>query len=230
MSTISPSSRRGQQIAKREHVRAEAQLKIHRGDETELAADGDDRSCRGEIFAHRLLNEHGRAARQLFQHAGDLIARHRHVEHGIRQRRRLRRATENTVDTPNRLAVSRDASRIDVVEARDGKLQPLVHGQVRRAHDAAGADDDDRARPRRHGPRLPEMRHRSGFRTCATDRRRGQWPAPPLYPDSDERPAPWRPTTRPRAPLLQAPGATSSGVPIRRLVGLDDACASNAVR
>jgi hypothetical protein len=79
----------GQQVAKREHARAESQLKIHRGDETELAADADDRSRRREIFAHRLLDEHSRAARQLLQHAGNLIAGHGEVENSVGRPGRL---------------------------------------------------------------------------------------------------------------------------------------------
>ena len=79
----------GEEGGKREHVWTESELKIRRGDETKGAANADDRSCRGEIFAHRLLDEHRCAPRQLLQYARNLISGHGEVEHSIRGASRL---------------------------------------------------------------------------------------------------------------------------------------------
>ncbi len=177
MSTMSPSCPAADQIAQRQHVRAEAKLKIHCGDEPQIAADVQDRPRGREIFAHRLLNQHRRAARQVFQHARDLIAGNGDIEDRIR---RTGRFGERCKDLRHAEALRRFARhvRLDVVNAGDGKFQALVNRQVRGAHDAAGADDDDRAAGATARP-MPagDPSGQAGFRMCAADRRRGQWPA-----------------------------------------------------
>src|SRR5688572_738108 len=101
--------------------------------------------------------------------------------------------------------------RVDVVEAGDGKLQPLIGGQMRRADNTTCADDDNRAWSGRGGPSLAEMRQRRRFRTYAANRRRGQRPAPVvgLFPVRGERQAPSPPTTRLPERPVQAPASPS---------------------
>ena len=74
----------GDEIAERQHVRAEAELEIHRRDRPRSRQILDDRPGRGQVFSHRLLNEHRRSSRQLFQHAGNLIAGNGDVKDRVR--------------------------------------------------------------------------------------------------------------------------------------------------
>ena len=175
-----------QQIAKRQHIRAETKLEIHRRDKAALAADVDDRARRGEILAHRFLNQDRRAARQLAQHADNLVAWNGKIEDRIRCGRRLGQRREHGLHAEACGGLTR-CFRVDIEDARNRELEALIHGKVRRPYNAARPDDGDRAWPRRHRPCLSEMRHRPMFRTCATDRRRGQWRVPPAR---DERPVP----------------------------------------
>src|SRR4030095_17220600 len=71
------------EVAHREHVRAEAQLKVDRGGETAFATAGADGSSRREVRSHRLLDQGGGAGRKPGEDGQDLIARDGDVEHRI---------------------------------------------------------------------------------------------------------------------------------------------------
>src|SRR6266849_6520641 len=70
------------QIAERQDIRAEAQLKIDRRSELTLAARGADRLGRREILSHRLLHQDRRPARKLVENLENLIAWDGDVVHG----------------------------------------------------------------------------------------------------------------------------------------------------
>ena len=120
-STTSPSAPRVEQIAQREHVRAEAQLEVDRGGQLALAAAGAGSPRVGEVPAHRLLDQHGGAAGQLLEDAEDLIAGDGEVEDGVARRGRARRASETRCRIAKAPAVDRARVGIDVEEAGDGK-------------------------------------------------------------------------------------------------------------
>ena len=130
------------------------------------------------MLAHRLLNQHRRAARQSLQHAVNLIARHGDIEDHAGESRRLIEAAKDLWHgkTP-RGALGGLA--LDVEQAGDRKIQAMVGGKMRRGDDGAGADDEDGPRTRGQQPRLPQLERPARLRTLI-DRRPGQSPAPDL--------------------------------------------------
>jgi len=73
-----PASHR---IGDGDHIRAESQLKVERGDELPRAADVENAPRGCQVLAHWLLDEHRRAVRQPFEHAGNLAPGNSDVEH-----------------------------------------------------------------------------------------------------------------------------------------------------
>ena len=139
-----------ERVSQCQHVRREPQLEVHGGDELPLATDRADAACVVEVAAHRLLHQHRRAGRQAFEDAGDVLRRYCDVEHRSGRRERIVERCEDAWDAARRRALA-GGSQIDVEDAGDWEAEPRVHGQMRVAHDAARADDDDR--PRRGGQR-----------------------------------------------------------------------------
>ena len=122
MSTISPSSRRGQQIAKRQHVRAETQLKIHRRDQPALAAD-----VRRSIAPRRDLRPS--ASESAPPRRAAALSTRRQSDRRERRRRRSRparppprRATRTRSTRRTACAVSRDASGLMSKRPATGNL------------------------------------------------------------------------------------------------------------
>ena len=159
MSTISPSAPRDEQIAERQHVRAEAQLKIHRRGQSPLAAHVADFARHGEVLAHRLLDQDGRAFRQTAQHAEDLIAGDGDVEDDSAVGAGLAGLGQRAVDRRDAEPLRHPLRRVEahVEQSGDRQVQALVGRQMGRADDGAGADDDNRLRARRNVPRLPQV-------------------------------------------------------------------------
>ena len=203
MSTSSPSAAAIEQIAQRQHVRAEAQLEVHRRGEPPLAAAArESRAPPARSSPIGFWISTGSAARQPAQDAENLVAGHGEVEHRVRA---TAAASASVEKTPGRANCARRLARrvrSDVEEAGDREAEAPIRRQVRRADDRAGADDDDGPRTRRQRPGLPQVRHRRAVRTCPA-RRRGRC-------RSGGRPAPSAPTIRRAARPAPVPAATSS--------------------
>src|SRR5207247_5584714 len=146
------------QLTERDHVRAEAQLKIDGGGQAAIVTRGEDAPRAVEVLAHRFLNQQRRAFRQPLDDALDLIARHGEIEHDIAARGRFVEAMKDNREVERARGFLRGVDP-DVVDAGDRQIEPAIGGQMRRAYDRAGADDDDGTRMRRCGPRLPETGH-----------------------------------------------------------------------
>ena len=87
--------RGSRQIPEREHVRAEAQLKVDRGRELRACSSRGCSRVR-EVRSHRLLNQDRRALGQLLEDPEDLVAGHREIEDGIRLFERRSRSDRKT--------------------------------------------------------------------------------------------------------------------------------------
>ncbi len=148
------------QVPQCEHVRAEAQLKIHRGGEPSFAAQLENGACRRQIIAHRFLDQDRSARRKATKDRKDLVARHGDVEHRVGHRGGVGEGREDDRDRELRRRLARRVGS-DVEEARDREPKASVRGQVRRADDRPGADHDDGPRSRRQRPCLPQVRHRA---------------------------------------------------------------------
>ena len=149
-----------QQIAQRQHVRAEAQLKVHRRGQPPLAAHVADLARHGQVLAHRLLDQDGRAFRKAAQHAEHLIAGHGDVEDDRAVSAGLAGLGQRAVDRGDAEALRHPCRRVeaDVEQSGNRQAQALIRRQVGRADDRAGADDDDRTRARRNVPGLAQGR------------------------------------------------------------------------
>ncbi len=144
-----------ERIANREHVWREAKLKVHRGDQAAFAAKGQDSARIGEIASHRLLNQDGGVGRHLLHDTGYLRWRDGEIEHrAVKAERILDR-----FERPRQPEAAKRFDRriaVDVEDAGDGEAEARIDGKMRVADDAAGADDDDRARPPGNRPSLVE--------------------------------------------------------------------------
>ena len=109
-----------------------------------------------EIAAHGLLDEDGGAFGHALDDGGNLAGRDGDVEDGAGRGERVIERGEDAVDGEVGGALRRGVG-VDVEDAGDGEAERAVRGQVRVAHDAAGADDDDRARGAGAGPLLLEV-------------------------------------------------------------------------
>ena len=156
------------------------------------------RARRGEVLAHRFLDEHCRTRRQAAEHAENLIARHGDVEHRAADGARIVERREHRVDAEQ---LRRDLRRVaaEVEHARDRISKPSVRRQVCGADDGARADDHDRARvaspaARPAGARSWKVEHRLHDRPPFARRRVGA-PAPAAISSGAPTPgrAGWRP-------------------------------------
>jgi len=154
------------EIAKRDHIRAEAQLEVHGGYQLSLTAHGENLPGAVEIDAERFLQEHRRPSRQTAEDAQRLISWHRNVEHRVSNSSSLRKAG---IHRPDRCLAGRRAGRVrgDVEDAGDREPETRVSWQVGRTNDRAGPDDHDWPGVGRQGPRLGAVPASINHRTTA---------------------------------------------------------------
>jgi hypothetical protein len=139
--------------AQRQQRRAESQLQVHRGRHAPRFTAPENLSRLFEVPAHRLLHQHRGAVRQLLEDARDLIARHRQVEYGIRDRSRFLQCAVHSRNAERRGRLPRRRG-IDIEDPRDGQPQAAIRGEMCGADDRAAADDHNGTRPGRSRPRL----------------------------------------------------------------------------
>ena len=148
MSVTSPSTPRVIASRSASMFGAKRSWKLMAADELALAADREDAARVVEIAAHRLLDE-CRAAL-----AACARGCRRCSPGGTATSKTASGADERFVEEVNTrwkrelLGSLARGVGVDVEDAGDGEAEARVHGQVRVADDAAGADDDDRARGR----------------------------------------------------------------------------------
>ena len=72
--------RRDHEVVQRQHAGTEAQLEVHAAVSCRSAQHARIRVAVGEVLAHRLLDQHRGALRELLEDADDLIAGHGEIE------------------------------------------------------------------------------------------------------------------------------------------------------
>ena len=137
----------GDQAARGHDKRGETQLAVDGGMQAALPADFKHLAGLGKVLAHRLLDEHVRAARQAAQRIGKKRGRQGEVEdhiirHGVDRSIKIIENIRDAILGGQHIGTRAGA----VVNAPDGKSGDLVCGEVRIPDDATGADDEDRER------------------------------------------------------------------------------------
>ena len=129
---MAPTQVASEQVAEREHIRAEAQLKVDGGRQVARTAALANRRGSGQVWPHRLLNEDGTACGKLRQDSENLIARDGKVVDHVLARGRGIEARE---DSLNREFVCDGVRSVHarVVEAGDFQAERAIRRQVARA-------------------------------------------------------------------------------------------------